>query len=474
MPTLPDLYKENWANGYFDTDLFVSLYISPDLKKPMHPTKDQEEFIKHSETGKFDELWMAGGNSGGKTWTGKFMGTKWGCYKIKPGKPWQSLDEFNSAPYSILCTGPEQKSAVELWEKVERSYRDSPFLKHKVASVTTGTKRFPHPTIQLKNGTTIIAIGLHEKGKHVEGEAFDLIMINEPADVRHLLHCLEKVLIPRTWRRGGVICGFGTPKGKGEYYEVAKPGFKELDDGSENPFYNPRVYTCYVDSRSNPYADQEKIGRYLSSKDQDVIEERIEGRFTDNSASAFNDSAVEATIDDNLPEHVDRLYGRQYIHGVDFGRKGDFTVCITLDVTQQPYTVVNFYKNGGGYATWEQILGDLLGIYKQYGGDMVIDATASAGDMQQEWLSDMGIPFIPYNFGGSPGKKIALINNLQDFISKGLIKMPYIYDLRNELHMYPRDMDDKGLSTDCVFSLALATFGAKEYKLNSWPEPYRK
>lgn len=474
MATLPELYKQHWADAYLDTDLFVSLYMSSSPEKLMHPTADQEDFIRQCESGRYDELWMAGGNSGGKTWTGKFMGTKWACYKTKPGKVWENVEDFNSAPYSILCTGPEQKAAVELWEKIERSFRDSPFLKYKIESVTTGTKRYPHPTIKLKNGVAIIAIGLHEKGKHVEGEAFDLIMINEPADVRHLVHCIEKVLIPRTWRRGGLICGFGTPKGKGEYYEIAKPGFKELDDGSDNPFYNPRVYTCYVDSRSNPYADQEKIGRYLSSKDEDVINERIMGRFTDNSASAFSDTAVEALIDDNLPEHVDRLFGRKYMHGVDFGRKDDYTVCITVDVTEEPYTIVNFYKQGGGFATWEQILGELLSIERQYGGDMIIDSTASAGDMQQEWLSDMGIPYIPYNFGGSPGKKIALINNLQDFIARGMLKMPYIYDLRNELHTYPRDMNDKGMATDCVMALALATFGIKEYKINGYPEPYNK
>lgn len=474
MPSLPDLYKQNWANAFFDTDLFVSLYLSPGPKTILHPTEDQLDFIRHAETGEFDELWMAGGNSAGKTWTGKFIASKWACYKTKPGRTWETIEEFNNAPYGILCTGPEQKAAVELWEKVEASFFQSPFLKYKVAQVTTGTKRFPHPTIVLKNGTVITAIGLHEKGKHVEGEAYDLILVNEPADVRHLVHCLEKVLIPRTWRRGGVICGFGTPKGKGEYYQVWKPGIKTFEDGGANPDYNPRTYSCYVDARSNIYADQEKIARFLNSKDETMIEERVMGKFTDNSALAFPDTLIEGIIDDNLPTHVDRRSGRKYLHGVDFGRKDDYTVCVTLDVTDQPYTLVNFYRNGGGFATWEQIISDLLDIYRQYGGDMVIDSTASAGDMQQEWLTDVGIPFTPYNFGGSPGKKIKLINNLQNFIAQQQLKMPYIYEMRNELHSYPRDMSDKGMETDCVMSLALAAYGAVEYKIDSYPTPYQR
>jgi hypothetical protein len=308
----------------------------------------------------------------------------------------------------------------------------------------------------------------------VEGDAHDLILINEPPDVRHLVHCVEKVLTPRTWRRGGIIAGFGTPKGKGEYYDLWKQGVKKFDDGGENPDYNPRVYACYVDSRSNVYANQEKIGRFLDSKDDAIIEERVMGRFTDNSALAFPDSVLEANIDDTLPEHIDRRSGRQYLHGVDFGRKDDYTVCITIDVTDEPYTVVNFYRNGGGFATWEQIISELLSIYHQYGGEMIVDSTASAGDMQQEWLSDVGINFTPYNFAGSPGKKITLINNLQNYIAQKKLKMPYIYQLRNELHSYPRDMNDKGMETDCVMALALAVYGIQEYRISSYPEPYRK
>lgn len=474
MATLPEIYKKNWINGFLDDDIFISLYMSPGADRIMHPTKDQWDFLKHAQTGDFDELWMAGGNSAGKTWTAMFLAIKWACYKIKPGKNWNSVEEFNSAPYSILCTGPEQKASVELWEKVEKGFHDSPFLKYKVDNITTGTKRNPHPTIKLKNGALIVATGLHEKGKHVEGDAHDVILINEPPDVRHLIHCVEKVLTPRTWRRGGLIAGFGTPKGKGEYYQLWKQGIKTFEDGGENPNFNPRVYSCYVDSRSNIYANQDKISRFLESKDESIIQERVAGKFTDNSALAFPDSVLEACIDDALPSHVDRRSGRRYLHGVDFGRKDDYTVCVTVDITDEPYTLVNFYRNGGGFATWEQIISELLTIYRQYGGEMIIDATASAGDMQQEWLSDVGIPFTPYNFGGSPGKKINLINNLQNYIAQKKIKMPYIYELRNELHSYPRDMNDKGMDTDCVMALALVAYGIEEYRIVSYPQPYRK
>lgn len=430
------------------------------------------------ESGDYEEIWMAGGNSAGKTWTAMFLGAWAAAFKIKPGESWDDVEKFRAADYNILCTGPEQKQAMELWEKIELLYKNSPFLKHKVKRVTTGTRRKTHPFIELKNGATIEAVGLHDRGKHVEGEAYDLILVNEPADVRHLKFVHEKVLGPRTWRRGGVIAGFGTPKGKNDYYLLWRRG-RELDaQEMENPYYDEDVYSFYVDARDNKYADQGKIKKFLENKSEELVEERIRGHFLDAAQLAFPGEHIELNVDEDMPdvrfEPIKPSNFRTYMHGVDFGRKEDYTVCITADITEVPFTIVSFYMKGGGIGTWEEIMLDLKQIHDTYGGDMVVDSTASAGDMQVEWLRDLNISFFPYSFGGSPAKKVRLINNLQDFLAKGLFRMPYIPTMREELHSYPRDMDDKGMSTDTVMSLALLAIGIQMYGPSGVAEPLEK
>ena len=635
---IPKFYQDYWEKAKDDTNLFVKIYISPDSKNILTPTAPQLDFIDRAQSGLYDELWMAGGNSSGKclginekvilssgmivkagdligkefslptldnrgrvvmakafatdngerkvwevltqsgvrlvrtsnhplfvskienpagktpkinvlgftpvknivagdfiasarrlpfgnkvvdkdlirkwqykklppalywdkvvsvkelglektvsisvpkyhtfltevyehnTWTGKFLATKFACYKIKPKKRWRDYDDWYHADYDVLCTAPEQKQAIELWEHIEESFKNSPILRYKVADITTGTRRATHPRITLKNGARIDAVGLHDKGKHIEGQAYDLILINEPADVRHLIHAVEKVLIPRTWRRGGIIAGFGTPKGKNEYYNLWRRGQRELN-GYENPYYDKRVFSCYVDSRSNPYADQSQIRKFLDTKNDDLIEERVKGRFSDMQMLAFPDQAIDAIVDDSLSAKIGRSSFRRYLHGVDFGRKEDYTVCVTFDITDVPYTMVNFYRKGGGVATWEEIFSDLLDIYNEYGGDFICDASASAGDIQMEWLSDMNIPYYPFQFGGSPAKKVGLINNLQRYISEKKIRFPAHQQLLEELHSYPRDMKDKGLTTDCVMALALACYGIENYRISGYPEP---
>jgi hypothetical protein len=96
------------------------------------------------------------------------------------------------------------------------------------------------------------------------------------------------------------------------------------------------------------------------------------------------------------------------------------------------------------------------------------------GDMQSEWLGDLGVPFIPYQFGGSPAKKVALINNLQDYIAKNKFRMPYHEQLVEELRTYPANLEDKDLSTDLVMALALVAWGAKTYEPLAPPESYRR
>lgn len=471
---LPQIYKTNWVSSTYDPEIFVSVYVSADPSDPVLPTKEQLKFMKSMLSGKFDEGWFAGGNSSGKTWTAKFMAMMFGTHKIKPGQPaFSSYAAYKNAPYNILCTGPESKQAMELWEQIEDSFKKSPFLKYKVENITTGTKRNVHPVMELDNGVKIEAIGLQDKGAHIEGQAYDLILINEPPDVRYLIHCYERVLVPRTWRRGGIICGFGTPKGKGEYYNLWRRGQEELD-GGPNKFFEKRVYSQYSDSRTNPYANQEAILKAMEGKSEDWIRERVEGKFTDSRYAAFKDTDIDACIDLSLKGSIAPSTYHQYVHGVDFGRLGDFTGIVTWDISVKPHVQVNVYRAGGGALSWENIFEDLLGIYRKYGGEFVNDQTSMGGDMQQEWLTDLGIPFTPYTFGGSPAKKISLINNLQDYVSKRKFKMGYNEQLVGELRSYPADLNDKGMETDMVMALALAAWGAKLYEPQGGIEFYHR
>ena len=94
--------------------------------------------------------------------------------------------------------------------------------------------------------------------------------------------------------------------------------------------------------------------------------------------------------------------------------------------------------------------------------------------MQSEWLTDLNIPFTPFQFGGSPAKKIGLINNLQSMFTKGSFRMPYNERLVEELRNYPASLEDREVETDMVMALALVAWGSKSFEPMAAVEAYHR
>lgn len=477
MKTIADAleyYGENFFLGEEDPEIFVRKLVSPSNwinpltgnVEEMRPNGPQLQWMRNSNKAK--NIWAAG-NSTGKSFGSAFKANWFAIYKKKPGRHWESLEAYLQAPYKVLLTGPESKQAMSLFEQVEFQLRNSTFLSMMIVNITMGTKRDPHARIELSNGTTIHAVSTKGKGVHIESGDYDLIVFDEPADEPHLNFVIDKVLEPRMFRRGGILDLVGTPKGNPQFYDYYVMGASPKDE-----YYDPQrydkvhFYSQNNSSDENPFADQSSISIYKDSKDPKMVEERIKGKFVSFSDVAFTQEMIENVIDYDMQEEYKPSTNRVYVTGVDFGRKNDFTVAFTLDVTERPYKMMHFGRWGGGVVSWQFIFNELYGIFKTYNSEFLVDATSSGGDMQCEWLNELGIFYKPYVY--TPGTKVKLINNLQDAMSQKLFRVAPIQALKEELRFYPRDLDDKKVPTDCVMALALAVLKAKEY--GSVGEPY--
>jgi len=469
-------FKEQFALGKTDPDIFVSKIVSPaNWRNPitgeveeMHPNGPQLRWLINSR--KPYNVWAAG-NSSGKSFGSALKAVWYSTYKIKSNKVYRSYQEFLSQPYKILLTGPESKQAMALFEQVEFLLNNSTYLSQKIVVITTGTKRDPHSRIELDNGASIHAVSTKNKGKHIESGDYDLIIFDEPEDEPHLEYVIDKVLVPRMFRRGGILDLVGTPKDSPQYLDWYRKGAASNDD-----YFDPRYsdlenyYSMNSSSFENPFADQEKINQYASMKDEKIIQERLYGKFVTFSDSAFPETVIHQCLDPEMPISIEPSTGRIYITGVDFGRKNDYTVAITLDVTEVPFTLVHFGRWGGGNVSWEFIFGQLYSIFNTYKSEFFVDATSAGGDMQVEWLNSMGVFYKQFIY--TPAKKVILINNLQDFMARSKIKFGLIPELKEELRFYPRDINDKNFDTDCVMALALACLRAKDYGAAGQPYEY--
>lgn len=460
-------YAEHVYKGEHDPKIFISKILSPaDWRNPitgdvqeMEPNDAQLRWMLNSF--KPYNNWAAG-NSSGKSFGAAFDANWWAFYKKKLNKKYRSLEEFREQPYKVLLTGPESKQVMSLFEQVEFQLVNSPYLSQRIVNITTGTKRDPHPKIQLKYNTSIHAISAKNKGKSIESGDYDLIIFDEPADEPHLEYVIDKVLVARMFRRGGVLKLVGTPKDSPRFFDQYKRGAPEDDEFHDPRYYDPANYfSMNSSSFENPFADQEAIQRYANSKDPEIIQERLYGKFVSFSESAFPANVIEQCLDPDLPLHIAPSNNRTYITGVDFGRKNDYTVAVTLDVTEVPYTMVHFGRWGGGSVSWEFIFNQLYSIFNEYRSEFFVDATSAGGDLQVDWLRGMGIYYKEFIY--TPAKKVLLINNLQDLMARSKIRFGYQPEMRDELRFYPRDLQDKGYDTDCVMGLALAGLRAKDF-----------
>ncbi len=469
-----NFYVKYLKEGAFDPEIFVRKIVSPaNWRNPitgqieeMRPNGPQLKWMKGAV--RPYNVWAAG-NSSGKSFGSAMMVCWWATYKKKPGRVYKSYEEFLMQPYKILLTGPESKQAMALFEQVEYLLTNSTYLNQKVVNITMGTKRDPHARIELSNGVSIHAVSTKNKGRHIESGDYDLIVYDEPEDEPHLEYVIDKVLVPRMFRRGGVLCLVGTPKDSPQYLDWYRKGAQDGDD-----FYDPRYvdhenyWSMNSSSFENPFADQDAIKKFAGTKDEKIIQERLYGKFVSFTNSAFPQESIDMCLDPDLPIGIEPSSGRIYVTGVDFGRKNDFTVAVTLDVTEIPYTMVHFGRWGGGAVSWEYIFNELYSIFNTYKSEFFVDATSSGGDMQVEWLNNMGVYYKQFIY--TPAKKVILINNLQDIMARGRVKFGLVPELKEELRFYPRDLNDKNFDTDCVMGLALACLRAKDF--NEHGEPY--
>lgn len=463
-------YEKYYTEGMYNPLIFTQKIISPAVwinprtgkQQELTPNPPQLSWIQNSD--KNVNVWSAG-NSTGKTFGSALKAIWYLTYKKRLNhKGWDSYEEFAQAPYKILVTGPESKQAMGLFETVEFLIRGSPFLSPRLTNVTMGTKRDPHARLELDNGASLHAISTKNKGKHIEGGDYDWTIFDEPADEPHLEYVIERVLQPRMFRRGGGLDLVSTPKGDMNKYFIDQYliGADPRDDYHDPKIYDPEThYSQNNSSLENPYANQDTISGYKNTKDDKIVQERIYGKFVSFDDAAFPEPVIHLCTDGDMPDEIGPSSNRQYVTGVDFGRKNDYTVAVTIDVTEKPWTMVHFGRWGGGNVSWEFIFAQLLDIFKTYQSEFYVDATSAGGDMQAEWLSNLGIFYKQFIY--TPAKKVILINNLQDVMARGWVKFPPNRELIEELRYYPKSLDDKKLMTDCVMGLALACLRAKDF-----------
>lgn len=287
----------------------------------------------------------------------------------------------------------------------------------------------------------------------------------------------------------------------------------------------PEYYVQTGSMFENPYGvPHPEIVAMIRELPAEMAAQVIFGKYVESSGLVFTGELIQMMMDRNARHYADRwdkefrVTGDRWVDdlardqaaiwpqdakrnrfatGVDFARKTDYTVIITLDVMQSPARVV--YYRRLNRVPWENIYLQVGRAAHIFGPNVLADSTGMAGDVIFSNLEDrrycpthdriiqneMGVCMdrhrIPLpdckeslhvslgcveGFDFNTKSKANLVEHLRNVGSVGyrsqsdeeygLIRMPPIAQVEEEMSFYA--WDDKGLETDTVMALALAAW----------------
>ncbi len=402
---------------------------------------------------------------------------------FKIGIPKMPRDQWLAEDYHTISVAMSADQAAIVFKEVKRLI-SNPVMKPFIKAV----RATPFPHVILYNGATIHCRSAHDDGKYIDGHAFRYLSVDEAGWISNLRHLMTSVIIMRL-AGGGVVDLIGTPKGYNDLYFYYDRGQRGADG------YYSQTGSIY----DNPFLPPDDIkmrDALLASGNEKVRRQVLFGDFVDYEGLAFTRDELDNAFDGGMPGEQDYVEGHRYVTAWDLGRTTDYTVGITLDITNRPWQMVNYVRLNK--VAWEVIYATIDSVRQRYRCRYaVIDATGPQGDVIEEEMLKREIPVDGIKLNTRQAK-IDLINNVQTAMDEGrqttgmyetmdesglthrvpklegpgegswgLLRLPCVTQLMDELGLYR--IDDKDLVQDSVISLGMAVAAA--YQMESVRPP---
>ena len=164
--------------------------------------------------------------------------------------------------------------------------------------------------------------------------------------------------------------------------------------------------------------------------------------------------------------------GRQYVAGLDLGRKMDASVFIIMDATDRKVVHHTTWDSGQEWVLQREAI---IGRWKEWGFErLIIDATGMGGDMFVSEMVEAGLPVEPFIIGDNrsrTGTRTVLLQSLAVAMERKTISFPSIPSLLRQLRAFQyrklpggdfKAEAPSGEHDDEVFALALALTACDE------------
>lgn len=348
-----------------------------------------------------------------------------------------------------FVTAPSMDQAKIYFNEIE-SWLGNPKLPFSLLVPDKKFKLSPFPEVELLNGSKIVARSTAREGVYLRGKGADGVIITEAAFVKDKVY--TDVIRAMVLDRNGKIRAETTPNGnQGYIYRLYKQG-----QSNEDSYYRSFHATAY----DNPRLDPVEIERIRKEIPELAFRVEYLAEFMDDDTVVFPWAILQEVFEDYTPKAA-VTSGRLYMIGVDLAKYQDYTVITVLDITQAPFTVVEWYRYRG--TLYGGIITQVNALQHKYRAAVYVDATG-VGDP----IAEQMVNCHPFIF--TQRSREELISNLIVQIEQRQVLLPAGNTaLRDELRFFQhvrhgtnvRPEAPQGGHDDCVMSLALACWGTR-------------
>ncbi len=428
MPhALNDAELATWKRGVFDIPFFAKQFLGIDLHDGQRLWMDRS--IRRENV-------LVTGNRWGKSFVSALKLLHHAIYRYHPRK-YDPAGIYRSAVVSIT----QNQADLVLLHALRMIYR-SVQIKPMVKTVLHS----PFPRIVLANDATIESRTTQNRGEHLLGNDYDLVIYDEVAFDPFAEHVVEEVLMMRLADREGRLDLVSTPNGKNWFYRRAmeivegrKLGYFQRGDSRDNL----HISRDYLDERVRYFADSR-------------LKQNIMGQFVDSGGEIIRGKDVDSALARiaSLPP-LDSNERYRFISGWDLARKRTATVGITICLQDGIARVVALERFK--QLDWPVILERIKLRQQQYPGQLVIDGTG-LGDVIAQQLEE----YHPTSVIFTPSVKAEMLTNVELMHARGILaydrwELPdgvgKVWSLEDELRSGRWDDNNE---CDALMALALA------------------
>jgi PBSX family phage terminase large subunit len=199
------------------------------------------------------------------------------------------------------------------------------------AIIETNESRLEIRTVVKNGGESYIILRGWESVENLRGQAFDLLAIDEVAQMRNFWVNWQEVLRPTLTDRKGEVIFASTPKGFNHFYDLCN---EELKDKDFKAFH----FTSY----DNPYLPLDELEKAKQTLPADRFEQEYMATFQKTEGLVYK----EFTRDRNLYEDLPVVWNKQYqkLGAVDFGYRNPAAVLDVRFNGEKLYIEDEWYK----------------------------------------------------------------------------------------------------------------------------------